>query len=384
MIDESTMFKLKKFETHPFVSVIMPIRNEADFIESSMAAILAQDYPPDRMEILIIDGMSDDTTRALCARIIDDNPHRSIRLLDNPGRIVPKAMNIAFPQTTGDIIVRIDGHCEIAPDYVSRCVEHLGKGDVVGVGGPIETISTSEAGEAIAVAMSSKFGVGGSAFRTVKDRSILADTIPFPAYTRQAMEYAGPYDEEMLRNQDDEYNYRLRSLGYKIRLTPDVRSVYYSRASIRKLWWQYCQYGMYKVRVMQKHPQQMRPRHFVPPLLVTILIGGLVLAPLHTALMLLWLLAIALYAGANLLASFLTARRSKLKQPQWLPVAFATLHFGYGLGFLAGLLKFRRYWGAPGELETARLRWPQPIPQPQPETEEWQPIAGEERVAVGD
>lgn len=331
-------------EARPFVSVIMPIRNEADFIARSLGAVLAQDYPADRMEVLIADGMSADDTRAIVQQLAAQHPHLQARLIDNPGRIVPTGFNAALAEARGDVIVRVDGHCEIAPDYVSRCVAHLLEDGVDGVGGPIETIGTSPLSETIALAMSSGFGVGGSAFRTVKDRAMLVDTIAFPAYTRSAVEIAGPLDEELVRNQDDEYNYRLRKLGFKLLLAPDVRSKYYSRGSLRSLWRQYYQYGFYKVCVLQKHPRQMRLRQFVPPAFVATVLGGVLLSPFSRIVRGLWGLTASAYAMANLYASWRIARKTAHEHLWRLPVVFSILHFGYGLGFLHGLIHFRNRW----------------------------------------
>jgi succinoglycan biosynthesis protein ExoA len=336
-------------EKYPFITVVMPIRNESDFIAQSLGTVLTQEYPHEKMEVLIADGMSDDDTRAVVAQTAAEHPTIPVRVLDNPGRIVPIGMNIVFKESKGEIIVRVDGHCEIAPDYVLRCVEHLQKGEVVGVGGPIETISQNETGSVIAAAMSSKFGVGGSAFRTEKNKAMFADTVAFPAYIREAMEKAGPYDEEMMRNQDDEYNYRLRSMGYKILLTPDVRSKYYSRGSLRKLWKQYYQYGIYKVRVLQKHPYQMKLRQFVPIVFVVGVLGGAIVAPFSPILAALWLLGVGLYIVLNLLASVMVARQTEMKYLKLLPIVYVILHFSYGLGFLRGLVKFWSRWGSSTE-----------------------------------
>jgi glycosyltransferase involved in cell wall biosynthesis len=324
----------------PFVSVIMPVRNEADFIARSLGAILAQDYPPERVEIIIADGMSTDDTRAEIARLIAAHPDRAITLIDNPHQIVPTGMNLAQRLAKGEIIVRVDGHCEIAPDYISQCVAHLQRGEADGVGGPIETVGQSPESQAIAFAMSSKFGVGGSAFRTVKDKALYADTVAFPAYRRDVIERVGAYDEDLVRNQDDEYNYRLRKLGFRLLLTPKIRSRYYSRSSLRKLWRQYYQYGFYKVRVLQKHPRQMSLRQFVPPLFVAALTLGGVSALFEPVVRSLWLLLVAVYLAANLGVSFALAARHGWQYLRYLPFAFATLHLSYGLGFWHGLLHF--------------------------------------------
>ncbi len=339
-------------DSTPFVSIVMPIRNEADFIARSLTAVLEQDYPHDSIEVLIADGMSSDQTREIVADVAAAHPHIPVMLLDNPGQIVPTGLNRAIARARGDIIIRVDGHCEIASDYVSRCVHHLSRDrSISGVGGPIETIGHSQLSQTIAIAMSSNFGVGASAFRTVKDRTMLVDSVAFPAYTRHAIEMAGPYDEELVRNQDDEYNYRLRSLGCNILLASDIRSRYYSRSSLRSLWRQHFQYGYWKVRVMQKHPRQMQPRQFAPPLFALTLLGGPLLTPFSKLLRGLWLAALVFYALANISASLYAARRAGWHHLSLLPLVYATLHVSYGLGFLIGLVKFRHRWAATGERE---------------------------------
>ena len=252
-------------ESLPFVSVVMPVRDEAGFIERSLGAVLAQDYPAGRMEVIVADGMSRDATRDLVRAAADRDPR--VRLVDNPGRIAPTGLNAALAQARGQVLVRVDGHCEIAPDYVSRCVAHLSGGEADGVGGPLETIGETPVAQVIALAMSSGFGVGGAAFRTRKGWTGLVDTVAFPAYTRAATDLAGPYDEELVRNQDDEYNYRLRERGARILLAADVGARYFSRGTVRSLFRQYLQYGFWKVRVLQKHPRQMSLRQFIPPTL---------------------------------------------------------------------------------------------------------------------
>lgn len=334
--------------TSPPVTLILPIRNEAAYIERCLQTILAQDYPGE-IEILVVDGMSTDDTRTILQRFILHNS--SFILLDNPAKIVPTGMNIALRRASGEIIIRVDGHCLIAPDYVSNCVRHIQSDGVDGVGGPMQTIGETPLAGVIALAMSSPFGVGNSAFRTISEGSMLADTVPFPAYTREIIQRAGLYDEELMRNQDDEYNYRIRELGGKILLAEDVRSQYFSRASLRGLWRQYFQYGLYKVRVLQKHPRQMSIRQFIPPLFVLALLAALFLA-LFPATRFFSLVVPAAYIIANLAASALTiSRAQKSNQSPFtiyhllLPFTFTILHISYGLGFLLGLLKFWNRWG---------------------------------------
>jgi glycosyltransferase involved in cell wall biosynthesis len=341
----------------PFVTLIMPIRNEAAFIARSLSSVLTQDYPAERLEVIVADGMSTDGTRQIVKSM--QALYSRLRLIDNPGKIVPVGLNLALRQARGEIIIRVDGHCEIAPDYVQCCVERLQKNEAVGVGGPIETVGETLCARTIALAMSSSFGVGGAAFRTVKDREMMVETVAFPAYKRGALAAAGPFDEELVRNQDDEYNYRLRTLGGKILLSPEIRSRYYSRGTLRSLWRQYFQYGYWKVRVMQKHPRQMRARQFAPFLFVTALLLTLLLMPFLAIGAWLFAFIAGLYLAANLGASVLIACKGNWRSLLLMPATFAALHLAYGLGFWAGLVKFRNRWGENKEMRASAITWMQ-------------------------
>jgi succinoglycan biosynthesis protein ExoA len=342
----------------PFVSVVMPVRNEATFIGRSLHAVLAQDYPSERMDVVVADGMSTDGTRQTVESF--QTRHPELKLINNPGKIVPTGLNLAIAEARGEVIVRVDGHCEIANDYVRRCVEHLLNDGVDGVGGPLETIGETSLARVIAIAMSSVFGVGGAAFRT-KTKTILTDTVAFPAYTRSIIERAGPFDEELVRNQDDEYNYRLRKMGARILLASDVRCRYYGRSSLTSLGRQYFQYGYWKVRVLQKHPGQMQPRQFVPPLFVGACLIFLLLLPLTPVAGYFLAAAVGSYAAANLTASILALRKNKYRLLPLMPVVFAILHVAYGLGFLTGLVKFWKRWGGKpvpaSSIKTGMARW---------------------------
>ncbi len=324
------------------VTVIMAIRNEAGFIRESLTAVLSQDYPVWLMEIIVVDGISTDGTRQIVREMQANHPN--LRLVDNPVKIVPIGLNLALSQAGGEIFVRVDGHCIIQRDYIRRCVEYLNEENVDGVGGPMETIGETPAAQAIALAMSSPFGVGGSAFRTVKNRKLFVDTVAFPAYRRETIRRVGPFDEELVRNQDDEYNYRLREMGGRILMAPEIRSRYYSRSSFSSLWRQYFQYGYWKVRVMQKHPRQMSLRQFVPPAFVASLAALSLLAPISLAGRVLLALTVCAYLAANLGASFFTASKNGWRYLPQLVVAFGALHFSYGAGFLYGLAKFATCW----------------------------------------
>jgi glycosyltransferase involved in cell wall biosynthesis len=324
----------------PLVTVVLPVRNERTYIRGSLEAVLRQDYPADRLEIIVADGLSTDGTRETAASFNESHP--SLRVIRNAGKIVPTGLNAAIAAARGAIVVRVDGHCEIATDYVSQCVRHLQAG-AEAVGGRIETVGETLVARAIAAALSSRFGVGDSAFRTTRGQTRLVDTVAFPAYPRAVLDRLGPFDEELVRNQDDEYNYRLRKHGGRVLLAASVRSRYFSRSSLTSLSRQYFQYGYWKVRVMQKHPRQMRARQFVPALFVLTLVTSLGAALLSAAPWWVFTSVAATYLAMNLAAS-VSASGGRVATGLLLPIVFVILHVSYGCGFLSGLVAFANRW----------------------------------------
>jgi succinoglycan biosynthesis protein ExoA len=328
----------------PKVSIICPIRNEEHYIEECLKSLLSQTYPLDKIQIIIVDGMSDDGTRQVVKKYAEKN--KSILLLSNPRKTVPYALNIALEHTSGDIVIRVDGHARIAQEYVTKCIEFLNKTGADCVGGRIYSMNNSLTGKAIAIAMSSSFGVGGSRFRT-SQRPGFVDTLAFGAYRKQVFSRIGTFDTGMVRCQDDEFNYRLRKSGGRIYFTPEIQSWYYPRSSFRKLMSQYYGYGYYKVRVFQKYPRLMQPRHFAPMLLVFSMsitaVGGFY----RNSLSLFFLWIIVLYFILALLASIISTRRNHLTffaAGCRVFTAFLILHIGYGLGFVVGNVRFFRNW----------------------------------------
>lgn len=323
-------------------TIIVPVRDEAHCIHACLDSITNQTYVGP-LEVLVVDGLSGDGTREIVQEY--SSRYCRIRLLDNPRKIAPTAMNIGVREAKGDYLIRVDGHCVIERDYVDQCREYLdARKEVDCVGGTLVSIGSNPTGNAISVAMSSPFGVGNAYFRYLR-REAYVDTVAFGAYRRRVFDNIGLFDEELVRNQDDEFNYRLREFGGKILLVPKIRAHYYTRSSFRKLWRQYFEYGYWKVRVMQKHPKQMRLRQFVPPVFVVALLASLIAIPFTSIG--LWLLGIVggSYAIANISASILIGYKKDRKSLPVLPLAFATLHLSYGTGFLIGLVRFWNRWG---------------------------------------
>ena len=327
---------------YPKVSILLPVRNEEASIEVCLNAVFCQDYPQDCIEVIIADGESTDKTRTIIRRIQDFKPN--LVIVDNLGKIVPTGLNAALARACGDYIIRVDGHTLIAPDYVRHCVEVLARTVADNVGGRMNARGQGWFGEAVAVATSTPFGVGGARFH-YSDQEEWVDTVYMGAWRREVFEKIGLFDEELIRDQDDEFNYRLREYGGKILLSPKIKSVYTNRSSPKALWKQYFQYGFWKVRVLQKHPRQMSVRQFVPPVFVVALSLSLVLSILAFPGWISLLFVGGSYLLANLTASLITASKKGWRHLILLPVTFAILHLSYGLGFLTGLFRFWNRWG---------------------------------------
>lgn len=333
------------------VTIILPIRNEAESVARTLDSVLGQDYPAQLMELLVVDGMSGDGTPEIVSKLLE-GARMPARLLKNPGRIVPTGLNIALRQARGDVIIRVDGHTVIAPDYIRQCVEALQSTGAENVGGRMDGVGANPFGRAVAVATSSPFGVGGGRFH-VSDREEWVDTVYLGAFPRRVFEEVGLFDEELVRDQDDEFNYRLRAAGGRVLLHPKIKSEYSVRSSPGSLWRQYFQYGFWKIRVLQKHPRQMSLRQFVPPAFVLGLLLSFSVFSLQSSvislpssiLRRLSLLIPLLYLFANLAASLITSRSRGWEHLPRLPLVFAILHVGYGLGFLVGLFRFVHRWG---------------------------------------
>lgn len=327
----------------PFVSVILAIRNEAGFIDRTLTAILEQDFPPERMEVLIADGQSTDATRGVIAATAARYSAPAVVILDNPGRFVSPGLNATLSAARGDIVVRIDGHTIVERGYVRECVDALLRTGADNVGGRMDPVGQNAFGMAVALATSSPFGVGGARFHYSTEEEWV-DTVYLGAWPRAIFDMLGGFDEEQIRNQDDEFNYRLRERGGKVLLTPRIRSQYFNRGTLKSLWMQYYQYGFWKVRVMQKHPKQMQTRQFVPALFVcgwaALMAGAVFATPAR------YLLAGAaiLYLGASAVAAASVARKRAPHLAPLVMLSFGVLHFAYGAGFLAGLIRFRGRW----------------------------------------
>jgi glycosyltransferase involved in cell wall biosynthesis len=310
------------------VTVAIPVRNEARTIERCLDSVLNQTYR--NLQVIVVDGESTDDTQQVVKRIIADDPR--VELLVNPKRIVPSSLNLALAEARGVWWVRNDGHSTIPPDYVERAVAHLRTGRWGGVGGRKDAVADTDTGRAVAAALGSPFGVGNSTYHHGTEEQVV-DHIPFGTYPIDVLRELGGWDEDMVTNQDYEFDYRVRAGGRELLFDPAMRIDWRCPATIKGFFRQYRRYGRGKVNTLVRHPESGAVRHYVAPALIAGLVLGVLLLPFRR-LRVLALAPFAAYGAAVVAVSALTARTVRgLTARVTLPAAFAAMHIGWGLGF---------------------------------------------------
>lgn len=317
------------------VSVVMPVYNEEKYIEKCMDSLLLQDYPKEHMEWIFVDGNSTDDTVKRLQKYREQYPNLIV-IKNNPHKIVPYAMNIGIAASKGEYVVRLDAHADYRSDYISKCVNYLDTIDADNVGGVAETKASGFTGNCIAKMLSSRFGVGNSEFRT-NGKSGYVDTVPFGAFRREVFSKYGGYDERLVRNQDNEMNYRIRKNGGKIYLADDIHLSYYCRDSIKDISDMARKNGAWNIITMKLCPGAMSVRHFIPLLFVLSVLGLTVLGFLFKPFW--WLLGIelGLYFALDLLFSWKLG--SRIKEFFMIFILFPMFHISYGIGSLKGIIK---------------------------------------------
>ncbi|MBF6600585.1 MAG: glycosyltransferase family 2 protein [Dehalococcoidia bacterium] len=333
----------------PFVTVIVPARNEERYIERCLYSLAAQDYPRARLEVLLLDGMSTDDTTRIVGRFAAEST-LDLRLIENPRRKPAAAMNTALRHARGDVIVRLDAHAAAAPDFLTRSIAALEASGADCVGGVIESEGDTPFGRAVAIAMASRFGVGGASFRTGGEPGA-TDTVAFGAYRADVFERIGGFAEDIDRGEDDEFNYRLLDAGGMILLDPRIRAMYTVRGDLGALWRQYFGYGRAKPEVLRRHPAQARARQLVPAAFLGVL--ALTALSARSGRWQRFAGIAGTYAAAVAAASLLSARNDEPSLRR-LPAAFACLHLAYGLGFFVGTADVLRHMLAQSATDALR------------------------------
>ena len=324
----------------PKVSIIVPCYNEQSTIRLLLSAIYAQRFALDEMEVIIADGMSTDDTRQEIVAFQKEHADLEIRIVDNPQRIIPAALNRALEAATGEFIVRLDAHSMPDEMYVAHSVAGLegGLGDNVGGVWHIQPGAEGWVAESIAIAAAHPMGVGGALYRYATIAAEV-DTVPFGAFRRSLLDEVGMFDETLLTNEDYEFNTRIQLNGGKIWLNPEIHSVYFARETFGKLARQYFRYGFWKWRMLKRYPDTLRWRQALPPVFVVSLI---VLA----IMVVFWPLA-GILLGLEILAYFsilvlgtgsLAMRRKKIYLLAGVPLAIAVMHVCWGSGFLTSII----------------------------------------------
>jgi glycosyltransferase involved in cell wall biosynthesis len=316
-----------------FISVVMPVRNEEALIARSLGAILNQTYPRELVEIIVADGLSNDRT----LEIINTLPGKErVRVISNPQQLQAAGLNAAIREARGDIIVRVDGHTIIEPDYIRQCVDVLQETGAANVGGPMNPVGLTPMGQAIASATKMPFAVP-SAFH-ISTKGQYTDTVYLGAWPRRVFDWVGGFDESLPGNEDYEFNYRLRQSGGQIYLSPAIRSHYFGRQTLGALARQYFNYGKAKTSTLKKYPASLRLRQLAAPCFIGAVIGGLPLSVIAPLILWLWLFILLIYLAAALGFSLVAASRAGYTLLWRIPLVFMTIHLAWGAGFWVGWL----------------------------------------------
>jgi glycosyltransferase involved in cell wall biosynthesis len=323
----------------PFASLVVPIRNEIKFLEKLIDSLLNQDYPRDKIELIFVDGESDDGTYERLLKLTRD--YAFIKVLKNPNRTTPYGMNLGVKASRGEYILMINAHSVYPSDYVRKNIEYALNSGADNVGGILKTIPANDTkkAKAIAVALSSPFGVGNSYYRIGVSKPKYVDVVPNGCYKREVFEKIGFYDEDLTRAQDFEFNARLIKSGGKILLVPEICSYYYARDEIRKLSRMMYFYGYFKVLASLKLKKVFTMRQIIPPLFVIYLAFILLGSLFSRYLFVLFLGSIFIHLLVGFIFG-LIAKPGDIQVLLRLPFVFLVMHISYGLGYIAGIIDF--------------------------------------------
>jgi glycosyltransferase involved in cell wall biosynthesis len=326
------------------VSVVIPCYNEERFIGQVLENLAGQ-YPAALYEIIVVDGMSTDRTREVVAEFVRRRPEIAVRLVDNPARNIPAALNLGIGEARHELIVRMDAHSLPSENYVRRCVEVLAAGEASIVGMPwrIRPGAETRAARAIALAVAHPFGIGDAKYRLTPKSSEFVDTVPFGAFRKSLWREVGGFDEQLLANEDYDFHYRVRQRGGRILLDAEGHSAYFARETFRALAAQYSRYGRWKARMVKRHPRSLRLRQLVAPAFVVSVVALAALGVWWRPALLGLSLVVIPYVALAAFFAFRLARRAR--ETSLLPavvLAFLIIHTAWGASFLAGLVRSPR------------------------------------------
>ncbi len=324
------------------ISIIIPCRNEEKFIGDVLENVIAQDYPAELLEVFVVDGISTDNTGQIIRDFAEKYSH--IKYLENPQKVVPFGLNRAIRESNGEVIIRMDAHSIYPVDYVSKLTEGLTKYNCDNTGGIwiTEPADNTPKAKAIAAAISHPFGIGNAYYRLEVKQPRQVDTVPFGCYHKEVFDKIGLFDEELVRNQDDEFNARLIKNGGKIYLLPEVKIRYFARERISKTAAMFYQYGLYKPLVNRKIGRPATWRQFAPLFMVLFLFFFGISSLLSLTGFVIFLIGAGIYILSDLLVSFSIVQKksSGIQVLIYLLVLFPVIHISYGWGYLKGIFRF--------------------------------------------
>jgi glycosyltransferase involved in cell wall biosynthesis len=320
----------------PLISIIVPMRNEAEMIASCVRSLLAQTISPSEYEITIVDGMSDDASADIVREL--KPAAANLLLLKNPSRIMPAGMNLGLRNSSSPIVVVAGAHTSYPPDYLEKCLKYLDETGADVVGGPLVTTARTAgfAPRMIAAILSSRFGVGNAAFRTGLTEGWV-DTVPYPAYRREVFERCGPYNEQLVRAQDCELHARIRHNGGRIYQTPELKTYYHPVGTFQTFWLKAFSDGKWQSFAVVTNPHSLSLRRFVPALMVLLLVGLVILTVFRPGTIKLIAAVLVLYVLAGFYFGSAQSRTSGLLSRICFPFCAFPFHLCYGMGTLAGL-----------------------------------------------
>lgn len=322
-----------------FISVIIPCWNEERFIGKCLDSITKQDFSKEKLEILVIDGASEDGTREVVKKYVEKHPF--IKLLENPKKFTPFGLNIGVKSAKGEIIIRMDAHASYEKDYISKCLKYLKEYKADNIGGVLKTLPAKNTilAKAIAITLSHPFGAGSSYFRIGTKTPKEVDTVFGGCYKKEVFERIGLFDERLIRSQDIEFNKRLKKAGGKILLIPEIVAYYYPQATLKDFLKHNFNDGIWTIYPLKFGIRFFSFRHLVPFFFVLGMLSSLLFGFFFFWGKVIFILIFGAYLLINLFFSLRIALKEDPRYLFSLPLAFFNRHFGYGLGSLWGFIK---------------------------------------------
>jgi glycosyltransferase involved in cell wall biosynthesis len=313
------------------------MRNEKEYIGHCLKSVVEQDYCNDLVEIIVVDGGSIDGSVEIVEKYMKE--HSGIRLMGGPGVNCPAAMNIGIKNSNGGLISKVDAHGYVASDFLKMSAKHLcNEENIKCVGGPIIPVPKTIIAKANALARSSFFGVGKGVY-SMGDKPQFVDTVQCGVYKKDIFNEIGLFDELLQFGEDEEINWRIRKRGYRIFSSPEIRFFYFPRNSFGKLFQQYSNYGILRAKVVWKHPDFFKIKHIIPTTFVFVLFVAAIFATFSSLFTKVFIGIVLLYVGVSLACSTVISAKEGWRYLGLLPISFAALHFGYGIGLVRGIVE---------------------------------------------